>query len=128
MTDKLIIDPKGQYEPKEGFHIDPSQMGWLKKVEKNSFDMVIIKNTESSQITQKHLSSIRKVLKPNCICEVYVSQLISVLQDLDAKEIESNAKLAKFASVESSIFEKFLNENGRDVKYSTIRLTLVTSD
>ena len=125
MSDVLIVDETGTYKQEEGFHVLPSQLCWLNKIEKHSFDMAIVKNTPSSYLTKTALYNILKLLKPNCICEVYISQKISVLQDLDAQEIESNAKLAKFSCVESSVYEKYENENGRDVKLSTIRLTLI---
>jgi hypothetical protein len=125
MSDVLIVDEIGTYKPEDGFHVLPSQLCWLNKIEKKSFDMAVIRNTPSSYLTKTALYNILKLLKQDCICEVYISQKISVLQDLDAQEIESNAKLAKFSTVESSIYEKFENENGRDVKQSTIRLTLI---
>ncbi len=121
----LIIDPENNYNPEDGFHVFPSQLCWLKVIQKNSFDKVIIRNTPSSVLSHKYFFYINKLLKQNCICEVYVSQKIGVLQDLDAQELESNAKLGKFVSIENSPYEKFVVIDGKDVLLKTIRLTMM---
>ncbi len=121
----LIIDPENNYNSEDGFHVLPSQLSWLKVIQKNSFDRVIIRNTPSSILSHKIFFYINKLLKQNCICEVYVSQKIGVLQDLDAQELESNAKLGKFVSIENSPYEKFVVVDGKDVKLKTIRLTMM---
>jgi len=125
--EKLIITTDIPTREIEGFQIHPSQMSYLKSIQKGFYDYVEIRKTDSSMLNHKNLYYIQRLLKPNSICEIYIHQKITVIQDLEAQEIESNARLAKFGSVESSRYENYVNINGVDIKESTIRLTLTTS-
>jgi hypothetical protein len=103
----LFIDPHGMDKIDEGFVLHPYQLKYANIIEKESFDEVFIDNTPSSMLTHKSFFYIYKLLKKHGKVEILVSQHISVLQDLDAEEIESNAKLAGFASIDTLIHEQF---------------------
>lgn len=125
--EKLLITTATPTKEIEAFQIHPTQMPFLKNIQKGVFDFVEIRNTESSMLNHKSLSYIQRLLKPNSTCEIYIHQKITVIQDLEAQEIESNARLAKFSTIESSRYENYVMRNGVDIKESTIRLTLTTS-
>jgi hypothetical protein len=125
--EKLLITTLTPTKEIEAFQIHPTQMPFLKNIQKGVFDFVEIRNTESSMLNHKNLSYIQRLLKPNSTCEIYIHQKITVIQDLEAQEIESNARLAKFSTIESSRYENYVMRNGVDIKESTIRLTLTTS-
>ena len=56
---------------------------------------------------------------------IIVNQKISVLQELDAQEIEGHAKLGGFASVEIRGFEQFVRENGADIKKQSVQILMI---
>ena len=105
--EKLFIDPEGMDKIDDGFVLHPHQLKYANIIEKEAFDEVYIDNTPSSMLTHKSFFYIYKLLKKHGKVEILVSQQISVLQDLDAEEIESNAKLAGFASIDTVKFEHY---------------------
>ncbi len=71
------------------------------------------------------LFNILQVLKKNCTLEILVDQAITVMQDLDAAELETNAKLAGFSSVQQKKYERWVKEGEKDKLISTIKLTIL---
>jgi hypothetical protein len=47
------------------------------------------------------------------------------MQSLDAGEIEANAKLAGLTDVQQSDYEKWVTQGDKDVKLSTIKLSMI---
>jgi hypothetical protein len=126
MSEVLIVDTEIQnYKPQDGFVIHPSQLIWADKLKKNAFDAVKIFNTKSHDLTQKNLFHLNRALKANGTLEVLVSQKISVLQDLDSQEIESNAKLAGFVNIETNNYERFQRIDNIDVKFQTLLVCMM---
>jgi hypothetical protein len=69
-----------------------------------------------------------KILKPNSIVEVFVDQPISVMQALDASEIEANAKLAGFVDIQQHEIEYFVKDGDKDIKIKTLKMSMVRGD
>lgn len=126
-SDKILyIDPLNQYESdKNILSIHPSKMHWLLKFEKGTFDKAIVKNTDLNYLKSISLFRIGQAVKKGGLVEVLVFQPISVMQDLDAAEVEANGKLAGFVDVTSSKFEYWEKQNGKDVKFSTTKVNLI---
>lgn len=121
----LIIDTVGGYKPDEGFYIHPDQLHWLESFQKEVFETAIIKNTPCYYLTQRIMYLINRVIKREGSVDVLLCQKISVLQDLDASEIENNAKLGGFVCIETSNHERFVKEDGKDVKKQTLLITMM---
>ena len=69
-----------------------------------------------------------KILKPNCIVEVYIDRPISVMQALDASEIEANAKLAGFVDIQQHEIKYLVKDGDRDIKVKTMKMRMVRGD
>lgn len=122
----LFINTEILESLEDGMCLHPLQLKYANKIEKNSFDDVFIKNTPSSMLSHKSFFYINKLLKERGKVEIIVSQKISVLQDLDSQEIESNAKLAGFVSIETDNFEHFeKDQEGHDVKKQSLKITML---
>ena len=126
MSDILVIDST-QERSDLGFVVHPSQLKWASKFDKESFDGIQIHNTSSDYLTHKSFFHLHRILKKNGQLIVVVNQKISVLQDLDAQEIESNAKLGGFSAIDIENFEKFVKENGKDIRNQSLQL-IMTKD
>lgn len=122
----LYVDIKSQHlEDENSLAIHPSKINWLSCFTKETFDRAIVQNVPNSFIKSLGLFYLAQVVKINGIVDIYVDQPISVMQDLDASEIEANAKLAGFSDVQQSNYEKWIQENEKDIKISTIKITML---
>jgi len=122
----LYVDPKDlRLDDEDSFSVHPSKLSWLSSFENAIFDTAIIRNVPSSSLKSLCFFYIAKVVKPNGIVDVYVDQPISVMQSLDASEIEANAKLAGFVDFQQLNYEKWVREADGDKKFSTIRITMI---
>lgn len=129
MSSILIVDTDcSKYKSDEVFVLHPNQLHWADKLKPDSFDGIKIFNTKSHDLTQRSLFYLNRALKNGNNLEVLVSQQISVLQDLDAQEIESNAKLAGFVNIETNNYERFHREDGIDVKFQTLLVTMMKDE
>ncbi len=125
----LYIDPKDQHLTEENiFAIHPNKINWLASMQKETFDKAVIQNVPSAGLTSIGFFNISQTIKQGGVVEVYVSQPISVMQSLDASEIEANAKLAGFVDIKQSEYEKFVKDGEKDVKFSTIKVTMVRQE
>ena len=122
----LYIDSKDDHlDDTNAFCVHPLKTGWLGLIQKESFDRAVILNVPSTNIKAISLFNIAQAVKENGIVEVYVDQPISVMQSLDASEIEASAKLAGLTDIKQSDFEKWTREGDKDVKTSTIKITML---
>jgi len=87
--------------------------------------MGLIRNTPSANIKSLGFFYLAKALKPNSLLEIYVDQPITVMQSLDASELEANAKLAGFVDIQQQEIEYFVREKDKDVKLRTIKLSMI---
>jgi hypothetical protein len=122
----LIVDPKGSYlDDINIICLHPDKLHWLLNFEKGIFDKAVVRNCETAVLKGITFFYIARCMKPGTIIDVYVCQPISVVQPMDAKTIENNAQLAGFKDIKSKNIEEWISEGGKDVKVSTIRLTMV---
>ena len=122
----LYIDTKDLHlEDENAFTIHPSKLNFLAGFQKEFFDRAFILNTPSGSISSLGLFYIAQTLKQNGELEILVDQPISVMQSLDASEIEANAKLAGFADIMKTPFEKFVRDGDRDVKITSVKVSMV---
>lgn len=99
----LIVDTNDAYlDDMSVFYMHPKRLNTLRCVSSQEFSGAVIQFSPIDTLTSLNFSYILRTLKPNSICEVYVHQPISVMQDYDAKQIEANAKLAGFVGFEQS--------------------------
>ena len=128
-SNTLIVDGKDQHLDDEGvFCIHPNKLQWLNVFEKESFDKVVIRNTSSSSLKSLAFFFMGKILKPNCIVEVFIDQPISVMQSLDASEIEANSKLAGFVDIQQHEIEYFVKDGEKDIKIKSLKMSMVRAD
>ena len=121
----LIIDGKDTHLNNDAaLALHPSKINYLTLVQKESFDFGLIQNVSSGLLTSIGFFNIAQVVKQNGTVVVILEQPISVMQALDAAEIEANAKLAGFVNIQHVDFEKTEIRDGREVKYSTIKITM----
>ena len=118
----LAIDSVNDYSDSQNtFHVNPNKINQVECLAESFFDEVVVKNTPTDLLSSKNLFNIYKTLKPNKTCQIYLDQPISVMQDFDSKQIESNAKLSGFNNV--SVKSTKLNNNGTVIKTQLITLT-----
>ena len=128
-TNTLLIDAKDQHlDDEDCLAIHPAKVNWLAVFEKESFERVVVKNCPTSYLKSLAFFFIGKILKPNSIVEVFVDQPISVMQALDASEIEANAKLAGFVDIQQHEIETFHREGEKDIKIKSLKLSMVRPD
>lgn len=120
----LIIDNDINTHIDDYFVIHPEQLKYLTKINNDSFDVVKINNTPSSILSHKVFFNIHKLLRKNGRVEVLVSQKITVLQDLDAEEIEANSKLGGFSTIDSRNYERYVKIDGVDSKIKSLMITI----
>ena len=129
LTNTLFVDTKDQHLDEESvLAIHPNKIHWLSVFEKESFEKVLIKNTPTSSLKSLAFFFLAKVLKPNCLIEIFIDQPISVMQALDASEIEANARLAGFVDIQQHEIEFFVRENDKDIKIKSLKMSMVRSD
>lgn len=125
----LYIDPKDLHlNEDDSLTVHPKKINMLSLLQKESFDHVVVQNVPTASLTSIGLFHVLQALKKNGIVEIFVEQPISVMQSLDAAEIETNAKLAGFVGIKQNNYEKWVKEGQTDVKVSTIRLTMLRGE
>jgi hypothetical protein len=125
----IYVDGKNQHlEDETIFAVHPNKLQWLSYFEKESFDQVIVQNTPTSYLKSINFFFMGKILKPNSIVEVFIDQPISVMQALDASEIEANAKLAGFVDIQQHEIEYFVKDGDKDIKIKSLKVSMVRSD
>ena len=125
MASILYVDGLDAHEKeKNAMVITPNHLNLADSFEKEVFDKVIVLNSKSDLLTGKAFFNLCRTLKSGCICEVIVEQPIAVMQQLDAGEIEANAKLGGFSIVTSSPYDTYISSKGQQTKFSTIKLTM----
>ena len=117
----LYIDHKNPHEKEEDcLVIHPSHINKADTFESNTFDKIFINNTKTELLRAKGFFFFFKCLKPKGTLEIIVDQPIAVMQNLDAGEIEANAKLGGFVNIDTTNHE--IVENG--TKLDTLKITM----
>lgn len=125
-TKVLYIDPKDLHLDDENvFAVHPKKANWLSHFQPESFDKAVIQGVPSADMNALMFFYIAQSVKESGIIEVFVQQPITVMQALDAEEIEANAKLAGLIDIQQSDYEKWTREGDKDVKYSTVKLSMI---
>ena len=118
----LYIDPKNNHEKEDDcLVIHPAHLNKADTFESNTFDKIYINNTKTELLRAKGFFNLAKCLKPKGTLEIIVDQPIAVMQNLDAGEIEANAKLGGFIDINTENCQ--INNNG--TKLSTIRIKMI---
>lgn len=127
--DILYIDSKDFHENEiNALAVHPSKLNLLQKFEKESFNKVIIQNSKVDYFNALSFFQINRILKSDGICEFYIDQPITVMQDVDAEQIKEIAKRKGFPKINSSPFENWIKDsNGVDLKIETIKLQMYKS-
>jgi hypothetical protein len=98
----LVIDNDGDYSDNDSiFNLHPERLNMARCLADNTFDSCIIKNSSTECLTAMNLCYVLRKLKQKAICDIFVFQPISVMQEFDTKQIEANAKLAGFIDFQS---------------------------
>ncbi len=125
MTNILYVDGLEAHEKENNaMVITPNHINLADAFQKEVFDKIIIQNSKSEFLTGKAFFNLCRTLKSGCICEVIVEQPIAVMQQLDAGEIEANAKLGGFNKIEINPYETYVTRKGQQTKFSTLKLTM----
>ena len=115
----LYIDPKNNHEKEDDcLVIHPAHLNKADVFESNTFDKIYINNTKTELLRAKGFFNLAKCLKPKGTLEIIVDQSIAVMQNLDAGEIEANAKLGGFTNIDTTNHE--IKENGTTVNLPII--------
>ena len=118
----LYIDPKDNHDKEDNcLVINPSHLNMADTFESNTFDKIFINNTKTELLRAKGFFNLAKCLKSKGALEIIVDQPIAVMQNLDAGEIEANAKLGGFIDINTENCQ--INNNG--TKLSTIRIKMI---
>ncbi len=118
----LYVDPKDNHDKEDNcLVINPSHLNMTSTFEANTFDKIFINNTKTELLRAKGFFNLAKSLKSKGVLEIVVDQPIAVMQNLDAGEIEANAKLGGFTEITSE--NCTINNNG--TKLSTIKIKMV---
>ena len=125
MNSVLYVDSLESYvKDKNAMVITPFHLNLVDAFQKEVFDKIIIQNSKSEYLTGKAFFNLCRTLKTGCACEVIVEQPIAVMQQLDAGEIEANAKLGGFNKIETNPYETFVTRKGQQTKFTTLKLTM----
>ncbi len=125
MTNILYVDGLEAHEKENNaMVITPNHINLADAFQKEVFDKIIRQNSKSEFLTGKAFFNLCRTLKSGCICEVIVEQPIAVMQQLDAGEIEANAKLGGFNKIETNPYETYVTRKGQQTKFSTLKLTM----
>ena len=126
MSEKLlIIDSIDSHDGEDGVMVvHPAHLNAVENFAKASFDRCIINHSPAQYLRAIALFNIAKCLKSESICEIIVYQPLSVLQDLDASQIEAYARLAGFKDIREESYNGVENIRGRDRKVSTLKLSM----
>jgi hypothetical protein len=118
----LYVDPKDNHEKEDDcLVIHPSHLNMASAFESNTFDKIFINNTKTELLRAKGFFNLARALKSKGTLEIIVDQPIAVMQNLDAGEIEANAKLGGFINITTENYQ--INNNG--TKLSTLRLKMI---
>ena len=125
MNSVLYVDSLESYEKdKNAMVITPFHLNLVDAFQKEVFDKIIIQNSKSEYLTGKAFFNLWRALKSGGTCEVIVDQPISVMQQLDAGEIEANGKLGGFNNISQVPYETYISNKGQQTKFSTIKLIM----
>ena len=117
----LYVDPKDNHDKEDNcLVIHPIHLNKADTFEVNTFDKIFINNTKTELLRAKGFFNLAKSLKSKGALEIIVDQPIAVMQNLDAGEIEANAKLGGFTDITTESYE--INNNG--TKLSTLRIKM----
>ena len=117
----LYVDPKDNHDKEENcLVINPSHLNMASTFESNTFDKIYINNTKTELLRAKGFFNLAKSLKSGGILEIVVDQPIAVMQNLDAGEIEANAKLGGFVNITN----ENCTINNNETKLSTIKIKM----
>ena len=120
-TRVLYVDAKDNHDKEDNcLVIHPAHLNMANTFDSNTFDKIYIKNTKTEQLRAKGFFNLAKALKSGGKLEIIVDQPIAVMQNLDAGEIEANAKLGGFSNITTSGCE--IDNNG--TKLSTLKLNM----
>ena len=120
----LYVDSKDNHDKEDNcLVIHPSHLNMADTFESNTFDKIYINNTKTELLRAKGFFNLAKCLKPKGQLEIIVDQPIAVMQNLDAGEIEANAKLGGFVNITNE--NCTINNNG--TKLSTIKIKMIKS-
>ena len=118
----LVIDSiPDNSNKKDVFYLNPENFHLAQCLADNFFENAQISNTSTELLISNNLFNVYKSLKPTKSCEILLYQPISAMQELDVKQIESNARIAGFNQIDIRTVEK--RENGKSVKNVKITLT-----
>ena len=118
----LYVDPKDNHDKEDNcLVIHPSHLNMADTFESNTFDNIYINNTKTELLRAKGFFNLAKCLKSRGVLEIIVDQPIAVMQNLDAGEIEANAKLGGFIDLNSQSCT--INNNGAKLSTIKIRMT-----
>jgi hypothetical protein len=110
MSKTLYVDGKNDHEDDDGaFVIYPNGLVNADCLDSSVFDKAVVANSKSDCLNGKAMSNIARALKSGASCEVIVYQPVVVMQNLDASEIEANAKLGGLDLVKD---ENYKNDDG----------------
>lgn len=122
----LIVDGMDQHlDQKNSMLIHPKKLNLVNTLEKNSFDQVIIKNTVVDDLTPLSFFNLSLALKDIGSLEVIVYQPISVLQEVDANEIEAKARLGGFTDIKREPFKTWEKIGNKDFCLITIKMIMI---
>ena len=125
MASILYVDGLDAHEKeKNAMVITPNHLNLADAFQKEVFDKVIVLNSKSDLLTGKAFFNLWRALKSGGTCEVIVDQPISVMQQLDAGEIEANGKLGGFNNISQVPYETYISNKGQQTKFSTIKLIM----
>ena len=121
----LIVDSIDSHDGEEGVMVvHPAHLSAVENFAKASFDRCIIAHSPAQYLRAIALFNIAKCLKSGEICEIIIYQPLSVLQDLDAGQIEAYARLAGFKDIREESYNGVENIRGRERKVSTLKLSM----
>ncbi len=125
MTSILYVDSLESHEKEKNcMVINPIHLNLADAFQKEAFDKIIIQNSKSEYLTGKAFFNLCRTLKSKCVCEVIVEQPIAVMQQLDAGEIEANAKLVGCNKIETNPYDTYVTRKGQQTKFSTLKLIM----
>ena len=117
----LYVDTKDTHDKENDcIVINPNHLNMVDTFESNIFDKIFINNTKTELLRAKGFFNLAKCLKPKGTLEIVVDQPIAVMQNLDAGEIEANAKLGGFVEIKTENCE--INNGG--AKLQTLKLKM----
>ena len=122
----LIIDGKEQHlDNDNAIVIHPKKLNLANMFEKNSFNKAIIRNSTVDDLKALSFFNIAQALKTGGTLEIIVCQPITVLQGVDADELEAKAKLGGFRDIKREPYETWIREGDQDYQLKTIKMIMI---